>query len=43
MRDILFPVVVVAFFALATVLVTACDRLLAADSSETPGAETDLR
>jgi hypothetical protein len=28
MRDIVFPVVVVAFFALATVLVSACDRLL---------------
>ena len=30
MRDVLFPLLVIAFFALATVLVTACDRLLEA-------------
>jgi hypothetical protein len=30
MRDVLFPLIVIAFFALATVLVKACDRLLEA-------------
>ena len=28
MRDILFPLIVVGFFALATLLVKACDRLV---------------
>ncbi len=30
MRDILFPLVVVAFFALATLLVKACEHLIEA-------------
>ena len=41
MRDILFPLIVVAFFALATLLVKACDRLVGAGESERP-VELDL-
>jgi len=32
-RDVLFPLLVVAFFALAALLVRACERLLAAGDS----------
>jgi hypothetical protein len=45
MRDILFPVVVIAFFALATMLVTACDRLLegARERERTAGSHPEPR
>ena len=41
MRDILFPLIVVAFFACATLLVKACDRLVEAREGDAPG-ERDL-
>ena len=41
MRDILFPLIVVAFFALMTLLVKACDRLVEARESDRSG-ELDL-
>jgi hypothetical protein len=41
MRDILFPLLVVAFFAVATLLVKACDRLVGAHESER-SVESDL-
>ncbi len=34
MRDILFPAVVIGFFAVTTLLVKACDRLVGARESE---------
>jgi hypothetical protein len=34
MRDILFPLIVVGFFALATLLVKACERLVDAREIE---------
>jgi hypothetical protein len=37
MRDVLFPLIVIAFFALATLLVKACDRLVEARESDGPG------
>ena len=41
MRDVLFPLVVIAFFALATLLVKACDRLLEAAREPERGAGSE--
>jgi hypothetical protein len=43
MRDLLFPVIVVAFFAVTTVLVKACDRLVDDGRRSEPTAEHDPR
>jgi hypothetical protein len=43
MRDLLFAVIVVAFFAIATVLVKACDRLVDDGRESKPEAEHDPR
>jgi hypothetical protein len=40
MRDIFFPLVALAFFVLAALLVTACERLVGAPD-ETTSAEPD--
>jgi hypothetical protein len=42
MRDILFPLIVVSFFVLATLLVKACERLVETRDGERPG-ELDLQ
>jgi hypothetical protein len=38
MRDLLFPLLVVGFFVLATLLVKACERLVGA-GDERPGVD----
>ena len=42
MRDILFPLIVVGFFALATLLVKACDRLVGGPRERNGTGELDL-
>jgi hypothetical protein len=41
MRDVLFLLVIVGFFAVAAALVAACDRIIGPDPS--PGVSGDVR
>ena len=45
MRDVLFPLVVIGFFVLATVFVKACERLLEAarEPERTGGGQPEPR
>jgi hypothetical protein len=41
MGDVLFVVILVAFFALAVVFVRACDRIIGPDLESVPVTETE--
>ena len=41
LADLVYPLIVVAFFALATALVFACDRIIGADDTVVTADETE--